>query len=106
MRSKNAISRGFILPNGDVARHGTQHDDIAMNYICDNKMLEDYDKSRLDPCDYLVLKLYAIKVGCNMGTNPKVITYVEECMNNAQWTYIEYYHRNGYKLDPVKETAG
>lgn len=38
-----------------------------------------------------------------MGTNPKVITYVEECMNNAQWTYIEYYQRNGYKLDPVKK---
>lgn len=101
MRSKGAISRGFILPNGDVARHGTQHDDIAMNYICDNKMLDAYDESGLDPCDFMVLKLDAIKVGCNMGKNPKVISYVEKSMNSNQWIYIDYYQRNGYKLDPI-----
>ena len=35
MRSQGAISRGFILPDGTVARKGTQHDDIAMEYICE-----------------------------------------------------------------------
>lgn len=103
MRSKNAISRGFILPDGRVARSGTQHDDIAMNFICDEKLLSQFDRSIYkDPCDFMVYKLHAIKVGCNLG-NPKVITFVEDYMSKEQWIYIEYYQYKGYKVDMLKE---
>ena len=102
MRSKGAISRGFILPDGTVARKGTQHDDIAMEYICDHKLLEEYQKSRYrDLCDFMVLQKGAIKVGCNRGANPKIITFVERKMTHEQWIYIEYYQSQGYKLDPI-----
>ena len=102
MRSKGAISRGFILPNGTVARKGTQHDDIAMEYICDHKLLEEYQKARYrDLCDFMVLQKGAIKVGCNRGSNPKIITFVERKMTREQWIYIEYYQSQGYKLDLI-----
>lgn len=100
MRSENAISRGFILPNGTVARKGTQHDDIAMEYISDHGMLSQYDRSKYqDLCDFMVYELGAIKVGCNRGSNPKIITFVESEMNREQWEYIRYYQELGYKLD-------
>ena len=100
MRSKGAISRGFILPDGSVAKNGTQHDDIAMEYICYAKLQSQYDKSKYkDLCDFMVFELKAIKVGCNRGTNQKVITFVEEKMNKEQWAYIEYYESLGYRLD-------
>ena len=101
MRSPGAVTRGFILPNGTVAINGTQHDDIAMNYICDNKLLPKFDSSRYrDPCDFMVMEMSALKVGCNRG-NPKVITYVPDFMSAEQWIYIDYYHNIGYKLDEV-----
>lgn len=100
MRSVGAISRGFILPDGSVARKGTQHDDIAMEYICDHKLQFKYDKSKyIDLCDFMVYELKAIKIGCNKGSNPKIITFVEDFMNHEQWSYIEYYQRQGYELD-------
>lgn len=100
MRSKNAISRGFILPDGTVARKGTQHDDIAMEYISDHEMLSQYDRSKYqDLCDFMVYELGAIKVGCNRGSNPKIITFVESEMNREQWEYIRYYQEHGYRLD-------
>ena len=100
MRSKGAISKGFILPDGKVARKGTQHDDIAMEFICDNKLQDRYDKSKYkDLCDFMVYELKAIKVGCNRGKNPKIITFIAEEMNREQWYYIKYYRDKGYKLD-------
>lgn len=100
MRSEGAISRGFILPDGTVARKGTQHDDIAMEYICDNKLQDQYDKSKFrDLCDFMVYELNAIKVGCNKGSNPKIITFIEAEMNKEQWAYISYYQQQGYRLD-------
>lgn len=100
MRSIGAISRGFILPDGTVARKGTQHDDIAMEYICDNNLQRQYDKSKYrDLCDFMVYELKAIKVGCNRGNNPRIITFIEEEMNSDQWHYIKYYRDLGYKLD-------
>lgn len=100
MRSKGAISRGFILPNGSVAKSGTQHDDIAMEYIYQAKLQSQYDKSKYkDLCDFMVFELKAIKVGCNRGDDPKIITFLEKEMNQEQWTYIEYYESLGYKLD-------
>lgn len=100
MRSARAISRGFILPDGSVARKGTQHDDIAMEYICDHKLQSKYDNSKYkDLCDFMVFELKAIKIGCNNGTNPKIITFIEKEMNHEQWIYIEYYQSKGYKLD-------
>ena len=92
MRSKGAISRGFILPNGSVAKSGTQHDDIAMEYIYQAKLQSQYDKSKYkDLCDFMVFELKAIKVGCNRGDDPKIITFLEKEMNQEQWAYIEYY---------------
>ena len=100
MRSPGAVSRGFILPDGTIARKGTQHDDIAMEYICDHKLQDKYDRSKYkDLCDFMVCELGAIKVGCNKGSNPKIITFVESEMNRNQWHYIEYYQKQGYKLD-------
>lgn len=100
MRSEGAISRGFILPDGTVARKGTQHDDIAMEYICDYKLQDQYGKSKYrDLCDFMVYEMKAIKVGCNRGNNPKIITFIAEEMNRQQWYYINYYHDLGYKLD-------
>ena len=102
MRSVGAISRGFILPNGEVARKGTQHDDIAMEYICDQKLQSQYNKSKYnDLCDFMVYELKAIKVGCNKGSNPKIITYVKDLMIPEQWAYIEYYQSQGYHLDAL-----
>ena len=104
MRSEGAISRGFILPDGTVARKGTQHDDIAMEYICDYKLYPEYVKSKSrDLCDFMVFEKGAIKVGCNRGSNPKVITFVEKQMTREQWIYIEYYQLRGYRLDVIKE---
>ena len=104
MRSPGAISRGFILPDGTVAKKGTQHDDIAMEYLCDYKLFSEYQKSKYrDLCDFMVLGKGAIKVGCNRGSNPKIITYVESMMTRDQWVYIEYYQSKGYRLDPIKE---
>lgn len=104
MRSKGAISRGFILPDGTVARKGTQHDDIAMEYICDYKLQTEYENSKYhDLCDFMVFEKGAIKVGCNRGDNPKIITFVEEKMTHEQWVYIEYYQSKGYKLDIIKK---
>ena len=104
MRSPGAISRGFILPDGTIARKGTQHDDIAMEYLNDYNMFEEYKKSKYnDLCDFMVLGKGAIKVGCNKGRNPKIITYVEELMTRDQWVYIEYYQSQGYRLDSIKE---
>lgn len=100
MRSEGAISRGFILPDGTVARKGTQHDDIAMEYICDYKLQDQYSKSKYrDLCDFMVYEMRAIKVGCNRGSNPKIITFIAEEMNREQWHYIKYYRDLGYKLD-------
>ena len=104
MRSPGAVSRGFILPDGTIARKGTQHDDIAMEYICDHNLMSEYEKSNYhDLCDFMVFQKGAIKVGCNRGSNPKIITYVEDDMTREQWGYIEYYQRNGYRLDPIKK---
>ena len=100
MRSPGAVSRGFILPDGTIARKGTQHDDIAMEYICDYKLQAKYDRSKYnDLCDFMVYELGAIKVGCNKGINPKIITFVESEMTREQWHYIEYYQNQGYRLD-------
>ena len=103
MRSPGAVSRGFILPDGTIARKGTQHDDIAMEYICDFNLHAEYERSKHDDlCDFMVLEKGAIKVGCNKGRNPKSITYVEDMMTRDQWVYIEYYQSQGYRLDPIK----
>ena len=103
MRSENAISRGFIFPDGTIARKGTQHDDIAMEYLNDYKLYDEYLKSQYhDLCDYMVFGKGAIKVGCNKGPNPKIITFVEEKMTREQWVYIEYYQSKGYELDRIK----
>lgn len=101
MRSKGAISRGFILPDGKIAKHGTQHDDVAMEFISENHLLDKYDKSRYrDICDFMIFEMGALKVGSNSG-NPKVITFCEEKMTKEQWVYILYYQNMGYRLDAV-----
>ena len=101
MRSKNAISRGFILPDGSVAKHGTHHDDVAMEYINEHHLFEKFAKSRYrDLCDFMIFEMGALKVGCNSG-NPKVVTFHEELMTRDQWVYIQYYQVHGYRLDRV-----
>lgn len=100
MRSKGTVSRGFILPDGTIARKGTQHDDIAMEYICDANLQSQYDKSKYrDLSDFMVLELGAIKVGCNQGSNPRIIVFDASEMTREQWVYIEYYQSIGYILD-------
>ena len=101
MRSKNAISRGFILPDGTAARNGTHHDDVAMDYICTHHLLEKYDKSQhRDLCDFMIYELGALKVGSNSG-DPRVVTFHEDAMTREQWVYIQYYQNSGYRLDRV-----
>ena len=102
MRSKGAISNGFILPDGKIAKMGTQHDDIAMEYLNEHKLYDEYKNSKYsDLCDFMVLQMGAIKVGCNRGYERKVITYVAEQMTRDQWVYIEYYQSKGYRLDEL-----
>lgn len=49
------ITRGFILPNGEIAKNGTRHDDIAMEYLNNHpKIREIYDKKQCDLCDFMV----------------------------------------------------
>lgn len=100
MRSEGAVSNGFILPDGTVAKKGTQHDDIAMEFICDHKLSDRYNKSKYrDLCDFMVYELRAIKVGCNGGSRRNTITFIANKMNDEQWEYIKFYQDKGYYLD-------
>ena len=102
MSSGIAITKGFILPDGTVAKNGLKHDDIAMDYICNMKMLERYEKSRYkNLCDFMVFDLGAIKVGCSISKRSSILTFVESKMNRQQWEIIEYYMEEGYKLDSL-----
>ncbi len=96
------ISRGFILPNGDIARTGTRHDDIALDYLNNHiDLRNEYDKIGGNLCDFMVCHLGALKVGNNIG-NPKVITYKDRRdIPKAFWAYIDYYQRQGYNVDKV-----
>ena len=102
MYNSFGITRGFILPNGDIAKNGTRHDDIALDYLNNHREARmKYDKIGGDLCDFMVSVLGALKVGNNIG-NPMVITYKKRPnMPNDFWFYIEYYKKRGYRIDEI-----
>ena len=96
------ITRGFILPDGDVAKTGTRHEDIVMEYLNDHiDKWKLYQKQGGDLCDFMVITLGALKVG-NNGPNPMVITYKERYnLPEDFYFYIEYYKKHGYRIDAI-----
>ena len=96
------ISRGFILPNGEIARTGTRHDDIALEYLNSHKDLrKKYDEIGGNLCDFMVIQLGALKVGNNIG-NPKVISFKDrKDLPKEFWYYIDYYQSIGYRIDRI-----
>ena len=96
------ITRGFILPDGEVAKNGTRHEDIALSYLSEYPwLLRKLDQYHGHICDFMVFELGALKVGCN-SRNPKVITYKErKDLPEDFWFYIEYYQSLGYRIDAL-----
>ncbi len=100
MQNSWGITRGFILPNGEVAKNGTRHEDIALSYLSEHEgLLKKFDSYGGDICDFMVIELGAMKVGCN-SRDPRVITYKERRdMPNDFYFYIDYYKHLGYRID-------
>ncbi len=95
--------KGFILPDGEIVEQGgKRHDTIVIEYLnLHPEIKKQFDKSGYNLCDFMVLKLGAIKVGSNSGDS-NVITYkLKKKMSKEINFYIDYYTQKGYRVDVI-----
>ena len=97
------ITYGFILPNGTELpmKRMDKHEDYAIEYIRNNNLMADYKSSEynLNPIDFMVLALGAIKVG-NWHDSKTILAKFPYFSKEVEHL-VRYYELMGYTVERI-----
>lgn len=93
---KLPVIAGFIFPNGEkIETAGIGHCKMALRYILEHNLLQQYETSKLAEDDFLIEKLGAAKIAMYRG---KKYIYVPYHHNWYISQIKEIYSQSGYEV--------